>query len=689
MRRTRVFLLLALFSAVALVAGAESLDARLQAFASWAEAEMTKDRMPGLSVAVMDGDEVWARGFGFADLENRVAASPESSYRMASVTKPMTAVAAMRLAEQGTLDLDAPIQNYVEYFPDKGASITIRRLLAHLGGISHYRNYLVEGRIREPKTTREAIAIFEQFDLIAPPGERYSYSTYGYNLVGAALEGAAGKPYGEVMRELVWGPAGMADTRMDDPAEIIPHRVDGYRLVDGTLKNSEFVDVSSRFAGGGTRSTVVDMIRFARALDDGTLVSAASLDAMWWPQTTNAGRWSFYGLGWDVRPVNGRFQVSHGGSQQETRTLLVLFPRADLAIALASNFEQAQLGKYRDRLFWLLTGEAWNPETYASDRRDQLARDLARELFDAGRLHYEKHGRAVTTDRRELAEAFAALRRTAAHVETNPEAAAKEIAEGIHPASGQPWLKAGSWIAAQLANRDSSRWYRFGELVFLEDWVDRYRRDRSIPRAWRFPAAFERRTVALSGAWENVLTPEVVAMVVEGAPAAERFAEVMAGREARILPSFANDLVAAVELSFQRGDVARARRLANTAAELYPEDAEATGIEGVVLSLTGEPAEGCAMLAKSARLDARGYGRASNLRSIADFLNGEEMIDEAIALLENAAAVHAGDAGVHLALGDAYAKKGLREKAKEAYEKALAIDPDSPEARERLHGPSS
>ncbi len=661
------------------------LEAELQKFSAWAEAEMKKDQMPGLSVAVLDDGRLWARGFGFTDLEDRVPASEKSSYRMASVTKPMTAVAAMRLAETGRLDLDAPIQKYVPYFPDKGAAITVRQLLGHLGGISHYRDYAKEGRIREPKSTREAIAIFESFDLIAPPGDKYSYSSYGYNLAGAAIEAAAGKPYGDVMRELVWEPAGMADTRMDDPRAIIPNRVDGYLLEDGKLRKSEFVDVSSRFAAGGTRSTVVDMVRFAAALDEGKLLDPPSLDAMWWPQTTNARRYVDYGLGWGTYSVNGHFQVNHGGSQQETRTLLVLFPRENLAIALASNFEDAELSKYRDRLYWHLTGEAWNPDKYASDTRDRLTRRLAELTFDTGRFYYEKYGRAATTNRAELTAAFGAIRRLAGMIAEGNAGAAVAIDDARQPSAGEPLMKAGSWMAARLAERDQARYYKLGELAFLEDYVALYRRDSSIPRAYRLPRDLEQRVVELSDAWEAIWTPEVAAMVTEGVDAAERFAASIEGtRPPRILPSFSGPLVAEVESSVQRDDRERAARLARLAATLYPEDAESTGIQGVILSIGGDREGGLAMLQKSVALNPRGYAQPGNLTNVARFVAGAGMADAAVVLLENAATVHPRDASTRAALGAVYASMKMPAEARRAYEAALAIDPESKEAREGL-----
>jgi CubicO group peptidase (beta-lactamase class C family) len=247
----------------------EDHAAKLRAFEQFAEEAMRAQKMPGLSVAVMHGDFRWSRGFGFADVENEVPARADSSYRMASVTKPMTAVAVLKLFEEGKIDLDAEVQTYVPYFPRKAHPVTVRQLLAHQGGISHYRDYDKEGRIREPKSTREALEIFANFDLVNEPGTAYRYTSYGYNLLGAVIEGASGKSYGEYMRETVWTPLGMTSTRLDDPRALIPHRVTGYVLEKGELRRSEYVDISSRFAAGGTRSTVGDMIRFIEGIANG------------------------------------------------------------------------------------------------------------------------------------------------------------------------------------------------------------------------------------------------------------------------------------------------------------------------------------------------------------------------------------------------------------------------------------
>ena len=182
-------------------------------------------------------------------------------------------------------------------FQRKNIPITVRQLLGHIGGISHYQNYDLEGHFKDHKNTRESIAVFENFDLVAEPGTQYNYSSYGFNLLGAVIEGASGKSYGEYMTENVWKPLGMKDTRMDDPLEIIPNRVEGYQMIDGKIKNSEFVDISSRFAGGGTRSTVPDMLNFAKNLYDGKLLSDKMRSEMWTAQSTRDGRNVGYGYG--------------------------------------------------------------------------------------------------------------------------------------------------------------------------------------------------------------------------------------------------------------------------------------------------------------------------------------------------------------------------------------------------------
>jgi CubicO group peptidase (beta-lactamase class C family) len=346
-RATLPFLLVFLFATAAV---AEPHDAKLRELEAFIEKTMKEQQMPGLSVAIVTRDFRWSRGFGFADLENDVEATADSSYRMASVSKPMTAAAILKLADDGKLDLDADVHTYVPYFPRKPHPVTIRQLLGHLGGISHYRDYDREGRLKEPKTTRESIAIFADWELVHEPGTKYLYSSYGYNLLGAVIEEVSKQPFGTYLRENVWKPLGMNATVMDDPRAIIPHRVDGYVLENGKLLRSEYVDISSRFGGGGTRSTVGDMVRLFEGLAEGKVLKAESRELAWKSQWTKDGKPTSYGLGFGVEVLKGFEGIAHTGSQQETRTSLTMVPSRRFLVALASNFEDAKLAPIKAKI---------------------------------------------------------------------------------------------------------------------------------------------------------------------------------------------------------------------------------------------------------------------------------------------------------------------------------------------------
>ena len=331
---------------------------KLQAFEEFVRQWIQKNNVPGLTLGFIKDDYVWVKAFGYADLENKIPAKAVSAYRFASIQKSMTAVAILQLVEQGKIDLDAEIQTYVPYFPRKKYPITVRQLLGHLGGIPHYVNRDIEQHFKEHKTTREAIAVFENFDLVAEPGTKYSYSSYGYVLLGAAIEGASKQSYKDYMREHIWQPLAMNDTRMDDPLDLIPHRVRGYQLVNGELKNSEFIDVSSRFGAGGTRGTVVDLLKFLKGLNDGKLLSKQSLNLMYTPMATRNGETIGYAMGWQIPPFdNRRSIVTNDGGQQETRTFILNFPEKNFAIAFAMNLEADIYGPIIMRLYELVMDE--------------------------------------------------------------------------------------------------------------------------------------------------------------------------------------------------------------------------------------------------------------------------------------------------------------------------------------------
>lgn len=317
----------------------EQIERRVRAF-------MSANRVPGLSVAVVvDGEPAWSAGYGLADLENHVPAKATTAYRTASIGKTMTATAAMQLVEQGKLDFDADIRRYCPAFPPKGQTITTRHLLSHMSGIRHYggpHDREEQSSTTHYRTVVDALAPFKDDPLLFPPGSKHQYSTYGYNVVGCVIEGAAGVPFLTYMKEHVWDPAGMTATRDDDPSAIIPDRAEGYTLVDDKPRNAQMVDMSNRLPAGGYITTVTDLARFAAAVMAGRLVRSDTFRQMTTPARLPDGRVVEYGLGWglELEEWHSDIWTFHGGSTPGVSGMLALMPRHKFAVAILTNMEE-------------------------------------------------------------------------------------------------------------------------------------------------------------------------------------------------------------------------------------------------------------------------------------------------------------------------------------------------------------
>jgi len=285
---------------------------------------------------------VWIEGFGWADVEQQVPVTALTRFRIGSVSKPLTAAGLGLLVEEGKVDLDAPVQRYVRDFPVKRWPITVRQVAGHLAGIRHYRGEEFLSQ-RHYATVTEGLAIFRDDSLDVEPGTKWHYSSYGYNLLSAIIERAAGRPFLEYMHDRVLVPAGMRQTAAEYVDSLIPYRArfytrDGER---GGIVNAPFVDNSYKWAGGGYLSTTEDLARFGQAMLDGTLLKPATVQQMWTAQRTRDGKSTDYGIGWGVeRDSSGRRRISHSGSSVGGTAFLVIYPDQKLVVALLVNSDQ-------------------------------------------------------------------------------------------------------------------------------------------------------------------------------------------------------------------------------------------------------------------------------------------------------------------------------------------------------------
>lgn len=322
------------------------------------EAQVQQDGIPGLSCAVAVGDALaLRRGFGLADVENDVPATPQTVYRLASISKPITAVLALQLARDGKLDLDADVATLTDAWPAKEWPVTVRQLLGHLGGVRHYRRGEPES-VEAFATQRDGLRRFAADPLVHAPGSKHLYSTYGFNLVGAALEARSGESFAALVRARIAEPCGALTLQADDSRRLIRGRAQGYVRVGGVLQNSQPMDSSYKLAGGGLCSSAEDLARFAQALLAGTLLPAEALATLWSEQRTSDGKGTGYGLGFALTTRDGAQVVAHSGSQPRVSTMLVLRPDAKVAVAVLCNLEGCKLGALAERIAALAAGEA-------------------------------------------------------------------------------------------------------------------------------------------------------------------------------------------------------------------------------------------------------------------------------------------------------------------------------------------
>ena len=314
---------------------------------------------PGASITVMlDGRVIWSEGFGLADVEQQVPATPRTVFRVGSVSKPLTAAALGSLIQQGKIDLDAEIQRYVPGFPRKQYPITVRQVAGHIAGIRHYRDGEFENQ-KHFNTVLEGLSMFSADSLLFEPGTKYQYSSYGWNLISAVIESASGESFLPFMRKSVFDPTGMTHTYPEFADSIIPFRADFYSYNDSThrMLNAPYVDNSYKWAGGGFVSTTEDLARFGQAMLTGQLVRPETVAMLWTSLSTRNGEKTGYGIGWSVSTdQRGRRRVGHTGGAMGGTATLQIYPEQKLVIAILVNSDRTFIG-IAPRLAGILLGD--------------------------------------------------------------------------------------------------------------------------------------------------------------------------------------------------------------------------------------------------------------------------------------------------------------------------------------------
>lgn len=300
--------------------------------------EMAKRHVPGAALAVMrDGKSIKLRGYGFANLELQTPVTPDTVFELASVTKQFTAAGILMLAQDGKLRLDDTLGKYLKDAPDTMSSITLKQLLSHTSGLPR-EGPLGSGRsyrddISEDEIWRTARRLKPEFE----PGERYSYSNLGFNLLGLVIEKVSGTSFADFMKSRVFAPLDMKSTRVNDLRTVIPNRAAGYYWQNDSYVNGEPTSPTTYSASGSIVSTAADLEKWDIALSSDGLLSAKSRDLMWTQTVLNDGKTTHYGFGWVVGDYKGHHCVFHDGLLSGFRSYIIRFTEDKLTVILLTN----------------------------------------------------------------------------------------------------------------------------------------------------------------------------------------------------------------------------------------------------------------------------------------------------------------------------------------------------------------
>ncbi len=309
----------------------------------------------GCALVADRGQIVIKKGYGLANMEWGIANTPDTKFRLGSITKQFTATLIMQLVEQGKIDLTAPITRYLPDYPARtGDKITIHHLLNHTSGIVGYTELPTFGTsLRNPYAPAKfADEFFAKLDLLFEPGTKFSYNNSGYFLLGVILEKVTGQPYERLLRERIFTPLGMNDSGYDSTQPLLAKRAAGYdKRFDGSFVNTSYIDMTQPYAAGSLYSTVDDLFRWDQALYTEKVLSAQSKERMFTPGLSD------YGYAWTITKRDGVTTIAHGGGINGFNTLLTRNPDSKRLIVLLNNTGGAPLDQMAEAIRAILDGK--------------------------------------------------------------------------------------------------------------------------------------------------------------------------------------------------------------------------------------------------------------------------------------------------------------------------------------------
>jgi CubicO group peptidase (beta-lactamase class C family) len=340
-----------LLLAATLLAALASAQLNPQRLEAQAQAYFDAGKFNGTVLVAKDGRPVLSKGYGMANFEWNIPNTPDTKFRLGSITKQFTAMAMLLLEQQGKLKMTDPVCNYVDPCPATWKPITLHHVVTHTAGIPNFTafpDYRSTMMLNTPPA--ESLKKFRDKPLDFDPGTKFNYSNSGFVLLGYIIEKVSGQSYEDYLRKNILAPLGMSDTGYDHGETVLPKRAAGYEH-SKTLVNAPIIDMSIPHAAGSLYSTTLDLMKWDAAQSAGKLLTPENYQRYYTPIKNN------YAYGLNVQTKNGVEQISHGGGINGFATMIIRVPSEHLLVVTLSNVLPSSAGKLADDLINLSLGK--------------------------------------------------------------------------------------------------------------------------------------------------------------------------------------------------------------------------------------------------------------------------------------------------------------------------------------------
>ncbi len=336
-----------------------SLNTKLD---NYVNAYVKQGKFSGSVLIAKNGKILLYKGYGMANYAYNIPNTPQTKFRLGSITKQFTAMAIMQLQEKGLLNVNDTVSKYISDYPN-GDKITIHELLTHTSGIPNLTDFPEYKNIKKiPYTLEQLIAIFKDKPLDFKPGETFKYSNSGYILLSYIIEKSSGKTYETVLQENIFTPLGMNNTGYDHASIIIKNRASGYSMNGDSIINADYIDMSFPSGAGGLYSTVKDMYLWDQALYTKKLLPKKSLAIIFTPSVKlnkNDPESFYYGYGWCMGKIHNHNFVGHDGGIDGFSTSIGRYPDDKICIIILSNNDNYCVSKIATGLDAIIFGEKY------------------------------------------------------------------------------------------------------------------------------------------------------------------------------------------------------------------------------------------------------------------------------------------------------------------------------------------